>query len=163
MLEQHGITKNDFKPYYFIYNEIVQGLQDGSLDGGFVVGGYPIAAYTELSSTQNVRIIPVGDKVAARIVKEYPYYYRNVVKAKSYKGLEQDTPIVGFSTSVWTYAATHPELVYQFLKNLFDHKADYHSIHSAAKDMTLADARKGNPLPFHPGAERYLREVGAMK
>jgi len=163
MLEQHGITKNDFKPYFFVYNEIVQGLQDGSLDGGFVVGGYPIAAYTELSTNQNVRIVPVEDKVAERVVKEYPYYYRNVVKAKSYRGLEQDTPIIGFSTSVWTYASVDTDLVYRFLKNLFDHKADYYSIHSAAKDMTLQDAKKGNPLPFHPGAEKYLKEMGAWK
>ena len=162
-LEQHGVTKTDFKPYYFVYNEIVQGLQDGSLDGGFVVGGYPIAAYTELSTTQNVRIVPVDDKVAEKVVKENPYYYRNVVKAKSYRGLEQDTPIIGFSTSVWTYAGVDSEFVYKFLKNLFDHKADYYSIHSAAKDMTLADAKKGNPLPYHPGAEKYLKEMGAWK
>ncbi len=163
MLEQHGITKNDFRPYYFVYNEIVQGLQDGSLDGGFVVGGYPIAAYTELSSTQSVRIVPVDDKVAEKITKEYPYYYRNIVKAKSYRGLELDTPIIGFSTSVWTYAGVDPEFVYKFLKNLHDHKVDYYAIHSAAKDMTLQDARKGNPLPLHPGAEKYLREAGAIK
>ncbi len=163
MLEQHGITKNDFKPYYFVYNEIVQGLQDGSLDGGFVVGGFPIPAYTELSTTRNVRIVPVDEKVAEKIVKEYPYYYRSVVKAKSYKGLEQDTPIMGFSTSVWTYASVDSELVYNFLKNLMDHKADYYSIHSSAKDMTLQDAKKGNPLPYHPGAEKYLKEMGAWK
>ncbi|MCJ7784912.1 MAG: TAXI family TRAP transporter solute-binding subunit, partial [Desulfobacterales bacterium] len=117
MLEQHGITKNDFKPYYFVYNEVVQGLQDGSLDAGFLVGGFPIPAYTELSTTRNVRIVPVDEKVAEKIVKEYPYYYRSVVKAKSYKGLEQDTPIMGFSTSVWTYASVDTDLVYNFLKN----------------------------------------------
>ena len=163
MLEQHGVTKADFKPYYFVYNEIVNGLQDGSLDGGFVVGGYPIAAYTELATTRNVRIVPVDNKVAEKISKEYPYYYRNVVKAKAYRGLDQDTPIMGFSTSVWTHAGTDAEFVYKFLKNLFDHKADYYSIHAAAKELTLENARKDNSLPYHPGAEKYLKEMGAWK
>ena len=48
-------------------------------------------------------------------------------------------------------------------KNLFDHKADYYSIHSAAKAMTVETATKGIPVPFHPGAEKYLKEIGAMK
>ena len=160
MLEQHGISKKDFKPYYYAYNEVVQGIQDGSLDAGFLVGGFPIPAYTELSTVHNVRIVPVDDKVADRIVKEYPYYYRTVIKAKSYKGLERDTPIVGFSTSLWTQASVEDELVYRFIKNLFDHRDEYIAIHSAGKDLTLENARKGAILPFHPGADRYLKEKG---
>jgi len=163
LLDQHGITRKDFKPYYYTYKETVEGIEDGSLDGGFVAGGFPIAAYTELATTHHVRIVPVGEALAKKITAEHPYYYRNVVKARSYKGIEQDTTILGFTTALWTHANVTTDFVYKLLKNLFDHKADYYSIHTSAKDMTLEDATKGIPLSFHPGAEKYLKEMGAMK
>jgi len=163
LLDQHGVTRKDFKPYYYTYKETVEGIQDGSLDGGFVAGGFPIAAYTELATTHNVRIVPLEEAMVKKITAKHPYYYRNVVKAKSYKGIKQDTTILGFTTALWTHANVSTDFVYKLLKNLFDHKADYYSIHTSAKDMTLEDATKGIPLPFHPGAEKYLREMGAMK
>jgi len=163
LFEQHGITKNDFKPYYYTYKETVEGIQDGSLDGGFVAGGYPIAAYTELATTHHVRIVPVDEILLKKITSEHPYYYRTVVKAKSYKGIEQDTPIMGFTTAVFTHLGVNPDLIYRVVKNLFDHRADYYGIHSSAKDMTPETALKGDSVPTHPGAEKYFKEIGVMK
>lgn len=163
LFEQHGVTKKDFKPYYYVFREIIEGIQNGSLDGGFFVGGYPIAAYSELATQQNVRIVPLDENFLKKATSEHPYYYRTVVKAKSYKGLENDTPIIGFTTAIYAYEGMSNDLVYKVLKNLFEHKADYYAIHSAAKDMTVEDATKGIPVPFHPGAEKYLKEIGAMK
>jgi uncharacterized protein len=162
-LEQFGIKKQDFKPYFYNYKEVVEGIQDGSLDGGFVGGGYPIASYSELAARQNARIVPVDEKILDKVVAEHPYYYKTVVKAKSYKGLDQDTPIYGFATAVWAHSGMSTEYVYAFLKNLFDHKADYYAIHTSARDMTLETALKGIPVPLHPGAEKYYREVGVIK
>jgi uncharacterized protein len=163
LFEQHGVTKKDFKPQYYVFREIIEGIQNGSLDGGFFVGGYPIAAYSELATQQNVRIVPLEENFLKKATAEHPYYYRTVVKAKSYKGIEQDTPVIGFTTAIYAYEGMSNELVYKVLKNLFEHKADYYAIHSAARDMTVEDATKGIPVPFHPGAEKYLKEIGAIK
>ena len=163
LFEEYGVTKKDFKPYYYVFREIIEGIQNGSLDGGFFVGGYPIAAYSELATQQAVRIVPVDEKILKKATAEHPYYYRNVVKAKSYKGLEQDTPVLGFTTAIYAHEAMSSELVYKVIKNLFEHKADYYAIHASAKDMTVEDTTKGIPIPFHPGAIKYLKEIGAMK
>jgi len=163
LLEQYGVAKKDFKPYYFTYSETVQGIQDGSLDGGFVAGGYPLPSYTELANTREVRIVPLDEQTVKKATSEHPYYCRNVVKAKSYKGLEQDVLIMSFTTAVFTLASVDSDFIYKFLKNLFDHRTEYYAIHSSAKDLTPEDATKGVPVPFHPGAEKYLREIGAMK
>jgi TRAP-type uncharacterized transport system substrate-binding protein len=34
--------------------------------------------------------------------------------------------------------------------------------HSAAKAISLATAAKDLPIPLHPGAERYYKEVNAL-
>ena len=163
LLEQHGVTKKDFKPYYYTYKETVEGIQDGSLDGGFVAGGYPIAAYNELSTQRSVRIVPIDDALVNKIVAEHPYYYKTVVKAKAYKGIEQDTTIMGFATSLWSHTGVSDDYVYKFLKNLFDHRQEYYSIHVSAKELTPDTALKGLSVPLHPGAEKYFKETGIMK
>ena len=163
ILEKYGITKNDFKPYYFVYKETIEGIRDGSLDGGFLAGGYPMASYMELSTTYSSRIVPVDEKIATRITTEIAGYYTSVVKAKLYRGHDQDTLIIGFSGGLWTHAGVSNELVYRFIKNLFDHKEEYYTIHQDAKVLTVENATKTIRVPFHPGAEKYLREVGAIK
>jgi TRAP transporter TAXI family solute receptor len=163
LFEQHGVTKKDFKPYYYTYRETVEGIQDGSLDGGFLAGGYPIAAYNELATQKDVRIVPVSDAVLKKILASHPYYYRNVVKAKSYKGITQDTVIMGFTTAVFSPASVNADYVYKFLKNLMDHRQDYYSIHGSAKDLSPETAMKGLSVPLHPGAEKYYKETGLLK
>jgi uncharacterized protein len=98
-----------------------------------------------------------------KITAEHPYYYANVVKAGAYKGLEKDTHILGFATAVWTLAGVNSDLVYKVLKNLFDHRQEYYQIHAGARDMQPEVVAKGITVPFHPGAEKYLKEQGWLK
>jgi uncharacterized protein len=163
LFEQHGVKKEDFKPYYFTYRETVDGIQDGSLDGGFVAGGYPIAAYTELSSRHNVRVVPVDEALMKKIMTEHPYYYNSLIKANAYKGLDKDTPILGFTTALFSTENVSADFMYKFIKNLFEHKDDYYAIHTSAKDMSRETALKGRSVPLHPGAEKYYKEIGVIK
>jgi TRAP transporter TAXI family solute receptor len=163
LLDEHGVTKKDFKPYYYTYKEIVEGVQDGSLDGGIIAGGYPIAAYSELSTQKAMRIVPVDETVLKRILATHPYYYRNVVKAKSYKGLEQDTTIMGFAGGLWALSSVSSDYVYRLIKNLFEHRDEFYSIHSAAKEITPENALIGLSVPLHPGAEKYYKEKNLLK
>lgn len=160
LLERHGVPKNDFKPQFYSYREIVEGIQDNSLDGGFLAGGFPIAAYTELATNFDVRIVPVDEDVLKKLPASY---YRSVVKAKSYKGHDKDVPIMGFSVGLHVNANANPDLVYEMVKNLYEHKSDYYVIHSSAKELTVQNASQGFTIPFHPGAEKYLKEIGALK
>jgi uncharacterized protein len=163
ILQQYGVKKEDFKPYYFVYKETIEGIQDGSLDGGFLAGGYPMPSFLELSTRNNVRIIPVDEKVASKIIADQPGYYTGIVKAKSYKGVEQDTRILGWTGTIWTHSGVSDDLVYKFIKNLYDHKEEYFAVHQDAKELKLQEYNKGVAVPFHPGAEKYFKEVGVWK
>jgi TRAP transporter TAXI family solute receptor len=163
ILAEYGITKSDFKPYYYVYKETLEGMQDGSLDGGVLSGGYPVSSYLELSTKMKLRIVPVDEKIANKIIAERPGHFTSVLKAKSYKEMEHDTPIIAVSTAFWTHAGVSSDLVYRWLKNLFDHKEEYYAVHKDAKVMTKENAIKTVGAPFHPGAEKYLKEIGAIK
>ena len=40
---------------------------------------------------------------------------------------------------------------------------EYFMVHNDAKALRKEDAREGIAVPFHPGAEKYLKEIGAAK
>jgi hypothetical protein len=163
LLDYYGVPKKDFKPYYYVYKESIEGIGDGSLDGAFFAGGYPMASVLELSTTKNIRIVPVDESIAKKIIADHPGHYQTVVKAKSYRGVDQDTLIMGWTGALWTHSLTNADLVYNFLKNLFEHKEEYFQTHRETRVLSLENATKGIFVPFHPGAEKYLREVGAIK
>lgn len=162
LLEAHGVKKEDFKPYFYTYKETMEGIKDGGIDAGFLGGSYPMASYTELSLTHNVRIVPVDRSIVEKVISERPYLLE-VVKAKSYKGLEQDTPVMGWAGGIFTHASVSSDLIYRFIKNLYEHREDYYQVHVAAKEMTPETALKGISIPLHAGAEKYFKEIGVIK
>jgi hypothetical protein len=53
------------------------------------------------------------------------------------------------------------DLMYQFVKGIFDNLAPIHNAHAVAgKLVTLETALDGMPLPLHPGAEKFFKEKG---
>ena len=54
------------------------------------------------------------------------------------------------------------DVAYQMTKLMFDNLGKLATAHSAAMDIKLEGAAKNLPIPLHPGAERYYKEVGAL-
>jgi hypothetical protein len=48
-------------------------------------------------------------------------------------------------------------------KSLYDNLDTLYAAHNAAKTIKRENAIKGMPIPLHPGAERYYREIGLVK
>ena len=55
------------------------------------------------------------------------------------------------------------DTVYAMTKAIFGNLGQLAQIHPAARGISVKDATTGMPLPLHPGAERYYREIGLLK
>lgn len=55
------------------------------------------------------------------------------------------------------------EGVYRILKALMGHFDEFKLIHPTAKDWTPQNTLNQFCIPFHPGAIRYFKEIGAWK
>ena len=53
------------------------------------------------------------------------------------------------------------ESVYKITKAIFSKPIEIRAGHSAGKDWNLQKTLQDPPIPFHPGAIRYFKEVGA--
>ncbi len=55
------------------------------------------------------------------------------------------------------------DTVYGITKALWTNLDQLVAAHSAAKAIDLKHALDGMPVPLHPGAEKYYKEVGVIK
>ena len=64
------------------------------------------------------------------------------------------------SGNLITRADADEELVYQVTKTLYEQRAQVVERHPAGRAINPANAARDTGTPFHPGAERYYREIG---
>lgn len=160
LLEAHGLTKNMYRPQWLGYKEVVEGIQDGSIHGGFISGPYPIPAIKELSLRKKIRVIPVDPEVLKKVLAENPYYTSEVLKADAYNGMDKEVTILVFGSILATHSGMDPELIYKVTKTIFERRDELIAIHPIAEQISLQNATKTIRSPFHPGAEKYLKEKG---
>ena len=48
-------------------------------------------------------------------------------------------------------------------KAIFENKEEIASAHAKGEELSTEYAVSGISVPFHPGAEKYFKEVGALK
>jgi len=100
------------------------------------------------------------DEHFVSLIKEYPYYTKIVVPKDVYK-LEKDAQAIGVPNVLIVNNDLDEELVYQVTKAIVENLDELREMNATAKQIDLNRA-KGIPIPFHPGAERYLKEVGIL-
>ena len=163
ILEAMGLDpKKDIKQERLGASESSNAIRDRKIDAFFWVGGVPTAALTDLAATPGVKIklIDHGDLADALNKKYGPLYARGTIAAASYIG--QDKPVDNID--VWNILVVSDKmsdkLAYNIVKTLFEKKPELVAVHKEAENIDLKNQAIGSPLPFHPGAKKYLEERG---
>ncbi len=164
LIEAFGLDPNkDMTRERLSVAESVSALKDGKIDALFWVGGVPTPSISDLAATpgQKIRLIDHGDGVENMRKKFGPLYVKNRILANAYPGETRETT----NLDVWNLLVV-PEnadekLVYEITKVLFEKKDELVRVHKDAGFLELANQATGaSPIPFHPGAARYLKEKG---
>ncbi len=163
LIEDHGVTPKMYKPLWLGYNEVVEGIKDGSIDAGFISGTYPVAAIQQLAFDTPIRVIPVDAAVLKKTLPVSPWYYEFVLQPNAYKGITQPTSILVFGSFLSASDKVDAGLMYKMTQVLFDHRDELLAVCPGMKEMNLQNATKTIAIPFHPGAVKYYKEKGVMK
>ena len=84
--------------------------------------------------------------------------------AETYKGVPEVETIA--VAAQWVTSAKQPEeLVYNITKSLYSEPTQkaLAAGHAKGKQITLQEAVTSAGIPFHPGAEKFYKEAGALK
>ena len=161
--EEYGITYDDLDEVFLSATEGAAALKDGSIDAYMYTIGTPAPTFVDAATKVKLKVIPVDKDKAEEFVKKYPFYFINVIPAGSYPGQEEDALTIAWSGTLVTRDDLPEDLVYNIVKACFEHLDEIHASHAQAKKITLETAVKGIPIPLHPGAEKYFKEVGVLE
>ena len=165
VLAAYGLNEKDLKPEYIKPNQAGDKLRAGSLDAFFFTGGAPAAGIAELAASgEDITLLPIDGKAAQRLLASSLFLVSDVIPTGTYRGIGA-TPTVAVGAQWITSDKADPELIYQITKALYGEAAQKALLngHPKGKLITLENAVRGAGIPFHPGAERYFREVGVLK
>jgi TRAP transporter TAXI family solute receptor len=156
-----GLSYEDMGKVEFLpYGDSVELIKNRQLDATLQSSGLGMAAYRDLAATMPVRFIPVPAEVVEKIGS--PAYQPGVIPANTYEGQTEAVPTVAIANIFVTQSGVSDELAYEMTKLMFTNLDRLAAAHAAAKGIKLDKAAKNLPIPLHPGAERYYKEVGAL-
>jgi hypothetical protein len=156
-----GLSYEDMGKVEFLpYAESVELIKNRQLDATLQSSGLGMAAIRDLAATLPINFVAIPADVSGNIGN--PAYQPAVIPAGTYDGQDVDIATVAIQNILVSHEDVSEEVAYQMTKLMFDNLERLGNAHSAAKDIKLESAAKNLPIPLHPGAERFYKEVGAL-
>lgn len=161
ILEASGITYDDFSPERLNFNETADALRDGDIVAGFWSVGPPTSSIMNLAATRQIAMIPLTDDQINAALEVEPTFAAFTLAAGTYDGVTEDVTTIATPNLLLVSADMDEELAYQIVSTLYENVDFLIATHPAAQDMTIEFSVSSTPIPFHPGALRFLEEQGA--
>ena len=137
----------------------IAAMEAGEIDGFFWVGGLPTPGVSELARTSSVRLLPIPQEWVNAVNERYSHAYRPAdVPAGTY-GIEDSASTMAVPNYLVTAASTPDGVVRDVLAGLFDARL---RIAADVPTAALLDRRSAiftGPVPLHPGAIDYYRDL----
>jgi len=157
-----GLAYSDLaKVEYLPFGESVELIKNRQLDATLQSAGLGVASIRDLATAIKIVVIPVPADVVAKVGD--PAYQATVIPANTYNGQTTDVATAAIPNFLVTHSGVSDELAYQMAKTMYENLDTLYAAHNAAKAIKRENAIKGMPVPLHPGAERYYKEVGLIK
>ena len=160
VLEAAGLKESDLAAAERLEaGEAADYLRDGRVDAAFFTVGIGAAVIADLAVGQRINVVSIDGEYADRLFAMEDFYAMATIPAGTYNqvGAAQTIAVVSM---VVAREDIPEEVIYRFVKGIFDNLAVIHSAHQAGRLVTLESALDGMPIPLHPGAERFFREQG---
>lgn len=138
-------------------------IEKGTVDAIHGFAGIPIAGLTQLSEKVPSRLLLYTSEELEQILSQNLYYYQTTIPAKTYPGQSADVKTFGVKCLICVSENTSEELVYMLTKILDDSRPQLIKSHEAMTPMEQNSFMcQDLPIPLHPGAKRYYKEVGYL-
>jgi hypothetical protein len=149
------------KVEYLPFGESVELMKNRQLDATLQSAGLGVASIRDLSTSVKIVVIPVPADVVAKVGD--PAYQPAIIPANTYGGQTEAVATAAIPNFLVTHSGVSDNVAYRMAKAMYDNIDTLYAAHNAAKAIKRENAIKGMPVPLHPGAERYYKEVGLIK
>jgi len=168
-LEAAGLDpKRDILPLTVPADDAPDLLADNRIDAYFFTVGHPSETIRRaLSGERKTRVIAISGPGIDKLVADNIFYRKSRIQVHQlYPGLkepQEDVDTFGVIATLCTSIRVPEEVVYSLTKVVFENFDEFRRQHPALANLTKEGRLKGLSAPFHPGAQKYFREVELMK
>ncbi|MEM1288212.1 MAG: TAXI family TRAP transporter solute-binding subunit [Pseudomonadota bacterium] len=166
VLDRYGTDAESFfgQATRLTSREQAQALCDGNIEAFFYTTGVGASSITEATNTCDATVLAWNDDIIGAMIEEFPYYGQSVIPAETYRGQTQEVVTWGLPATLVASADADEEIIYNLVRSVFDNFEDFRAQSTLYVAVTREGAVvNGQTVPFHPGAERYFREVGLIE
>ncbi|MFW5328930.1 TAXI family TRAP transporter solute-binding subunit [Hydrogenophaga sp. ZJX-1] len=149
------------KVEYLPFGESVELMKNRQLDATLQSAGLGVASIRDLATAVKIVVIPVPADVVDKVGD--PAYQAAMIPANTYGGQTEAVATAAIPNFLVTHNGVSDDVAYRMAKAMYDNIDTLYAAHNAAKNIKRENAIKGMPVPLHPGAERYYKEVGLIK
>ncbi|MCC0029749.1 MAG: TAXI family TRAP transporter solute-binding subunit [Brucellaceae bacterium] len=163
LLEGLGLNlESDFELVEGGYGPAAEAVQNGKAAGLGAPAGVPTGAITSLfaAAPGKVKMLSFTEDEAMKADNGKNLWTPFLIPAGTYPGQDADVNTIAQPNFLATTADVDEESVYLITKTIYENLPFLNAIHPATKAMAIEKAIAGLPLPLHPGAARYYKEVG---
>ncbi|KGD86068.1 C4-dicarboxylate ABC transporter [Rhizobium sp. YS-1r] len=161
IFEAAGMSYKDLgKTEYLPFAESVELIKNRQLDATLQSAGLGVASIRDLATSLKINVVAIPK---AEVEKIGAPYIPAVIPAGTYEGQTAEVETAAVGNFLITHSGVSDETAYQLTKLLFENLPKLTAAHAAAKAIDPKKALDGMPVPLHPGAERYYKEIGLMK
>ncbi len=163
LLKNLGVeAATDFDLVYVGYGPSADALQNGQVSGMSTPAGTPTGAVTRAIAAMGdkVKILEFTDELAKKADGGLGLWTEYIIKAGTYPGQEKDIKTIAQPNFLAVRADIDEDAVYKITKTIYENLPFLNAIHKATLVMSIEKAIAGLPMPLHPGAAKYYKEVG---
>ena len=152
----------DYKLLHAGYGPTADAMANGQAAGAGIPSGPPTGAITKLMAANQGKftVLNVTEEEAKKMDGGRDLWVPYTIAAGTYPGQEKDINTIAQPNFLAVNASVDEEHVYMLTKTIFENLPFLQAIHKATKAMDVKKAMAGLPVPLHPGAARYYKEVG---
>lgn len=154
--------ENDFEFVYAGYGPSVDAMANGQAVGAGIPSGPPTSAITKLMSTNagKFTLLNVTQEEAVKMDSGRNLWTPYTIAAGTYPGQDADVTTIAQPNFLAVNADVDENHVYLLTKTIYENLPFLQAIHPATTAMSVEAAMAGLPVPLHPGAARYYKEMG---
>ena len=162
-LEVYSLFYNDMtKVYHLQYGDSVPLMKDGQTNAFMLGMTIPAPSVMDLAKTKKIRLLPLPDDKIKALQKINGGYLKRVIPKGTYPGVDYDVLSVSYFTHLIISAKLPDDLVYKITKTLANNLPHFVDVVKGMKGVTPKGLALDIGVPFHPGALKYYKEIGAL-
>lgn len=144
------------------YTDAAAMLKDGHAQVFTLGTTIPASSVMDVAAGREIKLVPVNDEIVAAMKKINAGYTKGTIKAGTYPKQDKDVDAIVYSAHLVVACSLPADQVYMMLKTMAANLPDLVAINKAMDGLTPKMMAADIGVPFHPGAIKFYKEVGAM-